>query len=116
MSTEIRSSIAARLREERHRLQLSQQQLADVGGVKLRTLQDWERSLSPVQTEFLAATRPHGMDVLYVVTGERTTAVITPDALGPDEVAHLKAYNALPEKAKATIKDLVALLAGGVNG
>jgi len=112
MSTEIRSSIAARLREERHRLQLSQQQLADVGGVKLRTLQDWERSLSPVQTEFLAATRPHGMDVLYVVTGERVDVVVTPDALGPDEVELLRSYNGLTGKAKTTIRDLVGMLTG----
>lgn len=111
MTTEIRSSIAARLREERHRLKLSQQQLADVGGVKLRTLQDWERALSPVQTEFLAATRPHGMDVLYVVTGERTGLLPVGDALTVDEAEMVRCYSAMHDRAKATVKDLMTLLA-----
>lgn len=52
------------------------------------------------------------MDVLYVVTGERVDVVVTPDALGPDEVELLRSYNGLTGKAKTTIRDLVGMLTG----
>jgi transcriptional regulator with XRE-family HTH domain len=112
MNTDFRTYISARLKEERGRLQLSQLELAEIGGVKLRTLQDWERGLAPVQTEFLAATRAHGMDVLYVVTGERVVAPVPVNSLDVNQTAMLAAYDSLSERAKTMLRELAGMLVG----
>lgn len=72
MNTEIRALMGARLRLERERLELLQPDMAALGDVKPRTYQDWERGVAGVSAEFLAVVAAHGVDVLYVVTGERS--------------------------------------------
>ncbi|MEJ2800896.1 helix-turn-helix transcriptional regulator [Comamonadaceae bacterium PP-2] len=72
MSTEIRVFLATRLREERERLGLSQAQMAQLGGTKTRTYQDWERGLATVSTEFLVvAAAACSLDLMYVLKGVR---------------------------------------------
>ena len=65
--------MGARLREERERLGLLQPDMAALGQAKPRTYQDWERGIAVVGAEFLAAVAGHGVDVGYVITGQRTT-------------------------------------------
>jgi transcriptional regulator with XRE-family HTH domain len=72
MNTENRALMGARLRLERERLELLQPDMAALGDVKPRTYQDWERGVAGVSAEFLAVVAAHGVDVLYVVTGERS--------------------------------------------
>lgn len=64
--------IASRLVEERERLKLSQSALAEKGGTKLRTLQNWESAKNFPSSEFLADAAKFGVDVQYVITGLRS--------------------------------------------
>lgn len=80
MNTEFRVFVAGRLREEREKLGLSQGDMAELGGTKSRTYQDWERAIAGVSTEFLALAALRGLDVTYVLTGVRgNTGVLSPD-------------------------------------
>lgn len=72
MNTEIRVLMGSRLREERERLELSQSDMAALGATKPRTYQDWERGVAVVSAEFLAAVAARGVDVGYVITGQRS--------------------------------------------
>ncbi|TMX13901.1 helix-turn-helix transcriptional regulator [Aeromonas salmonicida subsp. achromogenes] len=63
--------IADRLKSERKRLGLTQESLAESAGIKRITLQSWERGLSSPPAIALSALGSVGMDVLFVLTGER---------------------------------------------
>ena len=74
MSAEIRKTFGCLLQTERERLGFSQAQFAAMGGTKPRTLQDWERGASTPSAEFLSKAAKFGLDVQYVLTGERAAA------------------------------------------
>lgn len=81
--------IGERLKEERKRLGLTQPGLAEVAGAAKRTVIDWEKGVSSPTAAQLEALARVGMDVLYVVTGERSPnvtdqsyRVLTPDMTG----------------------------------
>ncbi|MEV3812520.1 helix-turn-helix domain-containing protein [Aeromonas jandaei] len=63
--------IAIRLKDERIRLGLTQEMLAESAGIKRRTLQDWERGLSTPPALQLSALGSVGFDVQYIITGQR---------------------------------------------
>ena len=60
-----------RLREERERLALSQQVLAEKCGVTARSQRNYESGERNPDSAYLAAIAAAGADVLYVLTGER---------------------------------------------
>ena len=60
-----------RLREERERLALSQQALAEKCGVTARSQRNYESGERNPDSAYLAAIAAAGADVLYVLTGER---------------------------------------------
>ncbi|GLO54789.1 transcriptional regulator [Pseudomonas putida] len=64
-------SIGERLKEERSRLGLSQTDLGAAGGVGKTTQINYEKGTGSPDAKYLAAVEPLGIDVLYVVTGER---------------------------------------------
>lgn len=88
-------SIGGRLREERNRIGLSQV----VFGIELaatdRTVKKWEANETSPRAEDLLAASRLGVDVLYVVTGERQPPSKTH---GVEEPA--VAYSAAAELAK----------------
>ena len=63
--------IDVRLREERDRLGLTQEVFADAAGAKRRTLVDWEKGVSSPTAVQLSALAAVGVDVQYVLTGQR---------------------------------------------
>lgn len=65
------STIGARLREERERLGLNQTDFAGLGEASKHSQIDWENDKSAPNARFLAAIAEAGVDVRYVVTGER---------------------------------------------
>lgn len=83
MEEEIRSLMGARLREERESLGLSQTAFGALAGVSLRTAQDWERGVSAVKSDFLSVAAKHGVDVTYVLTGQRTSQPLSGPAPAP---------------------------------
>ncbi len=89
--------VASRLIEERERLNLSQSTLAEMGGTKLRTLQNWEGAKNFPSSEFLADAAKFGVDVQYVITGRRSTCNLSGPAPAPadsDDAIHIPLFSA----------------------
>lgn len=63
--------IGERLKEERDRLGMTQPQFAEAAGAAKRTLIEWEKGATAPNAVQLSALDAIGVDVLYVVTGER---------------------------------------------
>lgn len=70
----MRIEIGARLKEERERLGMTQQDFAALGGASKRSQIEWEKGGQVPNAEFLAALDTRGVDVLYIVTGRRDEA------------------------------------------
>lgn len=65
-------SIGNRLREERRRVNRSQTELGDVAGITKNTQMLYESDKRLPKADYLVAVAAIGIDVLYVLTGERT--------------------------------------------
>ena len=110
MNENIRLLLGARLREERERLGLSQLVFGALGDISLRTEQDWERGVSAVKSDFLNIVAQHGVDVLYVVTGERLSAKLT---LDPIQSAVLNSLaQCSPQRQMDEVQHMALLAAG----
>ncbi len=95
--SEKNGGIASRLVEERERLRLSQSALAEKGGTKLRTLQNWESAKNYPSSEFLADAAKFGVDVQYVITGQRARSDLSGAVPAPapnEEVVSLPLFSA----------------------
>ena len=62
-------TIGNRIREERNRLGLSQEAMAELAGASKRSQIDWEKGVSTPNAAYLEAVAKAGADVLYIVTG-----------------------------------------------
>lgn len=72
-------AISRRLVEERHRLGLTQAELAKIGMVSKRSQVFYEQGRSPA-ADYFPAIAGAGVDILYVLTGERRDGLPTPSA------------------------------------
>ena len=68
-----------RLARERVRLGLSQGQMAQLGGVALRTYANYESGEREPGILSLAGWGANGADVLYIVTGKHMTSLMSPE-------------------------------------
>lgn len=66
-----RVEFGLRLREERQRLQLSTQQLAELGRVARVSQSHYETGRSLPDAEYLSAAHMAGVDIGYLLTGSR---------------------------------------------
>lgn len=66
------NNLGARLKEERKSLGLSQQQFAAIGGVEANAQGKYESGERAPRSDYLAALGDKGVDVLYVLFGQRT--------------------------------------------
>lgn len=71
--------IGDRLKSERERLGLTQPVLAAQAGTQKGTVINWEKGASSPTAVQLAALSALGLDVLYVVTGERSAVAMSSD-------------------------------------
>lgn len=69
-------TLGERLKAERSRLSMSQTELAAIGGVGKTTQINYEKGVRSPDASYLAAVAEAGVDVLYVLTGERRAAAI----------------------------------------
>lgn len=88
-------SIGARLRTERERVGLSQEQLAEVAGTNRMTPSRYEQGSHVPTLGFLASIETAGVDIGYVLTGKRSIV-----SLGLDDAALLG-------RAMAVVDDLL---------
>lgn len=79
MSDTQKQAIGERLAQERARLGWSQTEAARLADVGFSTYGAYEQGRSTPNAECLQLLAQHGVDVLFVVTGEVATTVLTPD-------------------------------------
>lgn len=80
MNEEIRNLVGGRLKEEREKLVWSQAVLAEVASVSKRSVAAWEGGETAPGADALALLSLKGLDVLYVLTGQRNLAPYAPTA------------------------------------
>ena len=101
-------NVGSRLKDERTRLSLSQDEVAAVGGVARRTQTAYESDERPPDARYLIAVRALGVDIFYVLTGHRCPA----DEPGSDDITDderevLRKYRLLNEAGKGAVEALM---------
>jgi transcriptional regulator with XRE-family HTH domain len=115
---------SSRLREERKRLGLSQEALAEIGGVKLNAQSNYETAKRAPDADYLARVAEQGVDVGFLFTGLRTpglkeSANDAPKAapgtvlrvVTHEEAALLDNYEAADERGRAAARGVLDALA-----
>ncbi|GFM86118.1 transcriptional regulator [Pseudomonas cichorii] len=88
-----------RLREERERLGLSQEDLAQAGSVNRNTQGSYERGVRNPDTSYLAAVASLGIDAGYVVTGVRQISDIS-----SEEATIIEQYRLIPDEDRKALR------------
>lgn len=70
-------TFGVRLKEERKRLKLTQSQIATIAGTTKSTQLLYEKDAMRANSDYLAAITKAGIDVAYVLTGERGGVQLT---------------------------------------
>lgn len=97
-------TIGKNLRDERERLGLSQPAFAALAKTTKQTLFSWETDKTAPDANQLAALAAAGVDVLYVLTGQRAVPV-APQALLPEgDRILLDNFHAAPPAVQAGVK------------
>ncbi len=104
--------IFLRLREERERLDLSQPVMAALGGVQKRAQINYESGERIPDAAYLLGVAKAGVDVLYVITGQRAGGVKPAPTLTSDEEELLSLFRSAPLAVKAAA---IGALQGGAN-
>lgn len=105
------SSFCDRLREERKRLGLNQEEFGALGGVKKGAQINYEKGDRAPDADYLANVAVAGADVLYLITGQHSPAALT-----SDENELLNGYRSLDVRGKAGVLGMIqgmTSLAGG---
>ena len=95
-------SFGARLKEERKRLGFNQAEFAALVGTDVPKQSLYENGHRQLRAGYLARLDPVGVDVLYILTGQRSESV-----LGEDMSAFLNAYVGLPEELRGPVDWLI---------
>ncbi|VVO31157.1 helix-turn-helix domain-containing protein [Pseudomonas fluorescens] len=82
-----------RLKEARKMLGLSQHDFGAIGGVAANAQGRYENGERLPKSDYLMAIRLKGVDVLYVLTGERTA--LTAETLSDEEAVIIRHYRTL---------------------
>lgn len=102
-------AIGDRLKEERSRLGFSQTDLAGAGGVGKTTQINYEKGERSPDASYLAAVAEKGVDVLYVVTGERRPQAA--GSLSAEEAQLVEQYRRMSAEARSTVNSVSEALA-----
>ena len=107
-----------RIKEERERLGFNQADFAALAGATRKTLFNWESGAASPNTAALAAWADAGLDVLYVVTGQRTGGVSAPPpprAVSEGDRILLDNFHAAPSQVQAGVKTALGAFAPGAG-
>ena len=99
-------NISERLLEERKRLGLNQDQMAEIGGVAKRTYCNYESGEREPMASFFAAIAAAGADVQYILTGMR--AMQSVETLSPRKKALLDNYENTDDRGREAIEQLAS--------
>ena len=103
------TTIGERLEQERKRLRLTQDQMADFVGIERARLSKYENGITIPRCDTLNTFKKVGVDVSYVLTGERSSLSAT--VLTFEEERLLASYRAATEKNKVVARTVVYALA-----
>ena len=95
-------SIGEILKEERQRLGMNQEDFAAVAGLKRRAQTLYEQNERAPDALYLRALAGIGVDVHYILTGERVQSALT-----PDERVLLDGYRSMDVRGKAGVLGLI---------
>ena len=110
--------ISERLKSERENLGFSQQALADLLGISLRSQQNYEKGERHPDSAYLAAIAAAGADVLYILTGQRAggaSAPPPPRAVSEGDRILLDNFHAAPAQVQAGVKTTLGAFAPGAG-
>ncbi|WJV21670.1 helix-turn-helix transcriptional regulator [Pseudomonas chlororaphis] len=93
-------TVGDRLREERVRLNLKQEDLAQAGGVNRNTQGSYERGARNPDSAYLVAISGLGVDVMFVLTGARSVA----GSLSAEEAQIIVHYRHIPEQDQRALR------------
>ncbi len=102
--------IGERLKEERERLGLNQTDFAALAGASKNTQYNYEKGERSPDANYLAAAAERGVDVLYVLTGERRPA--TAESVSADELELVMAYRVMSDAERSVMKRISGSLTG----
>ena len=105
--------IGARLQSERKRLNLNQEQLASVVGVSKRTLASYESGAREAGAVLLNLAAAAGLDVLYVITGNRLP--VSERVLSADEMEMVEHVRSLGDEDRSAVTRLLRAFGDKLN-
>ena len=106
------STFGERLSQERTRLGLSQDGLASATGMSKRAIGNYERNERSPDADQLVVLKNVGVDVLYLLTGERLSETV---ALDPMRRAVLDNFDRCSPQRQVEAVQYMALLAAGLS-
>lgn len=110
-------NLSNRLKEERERLGFSQTAFAALAGASKHAQINWEKGAASPNAAALEAWAGDGLDVLYVVTGQRAGGVKPAPTLTAEEETLLAYFrDASKEVRRAALGALLGASAGGSEG
>ena len=102
-------SVGSRLREERERLNYSQEAFAGLASASRPTQFNYESGKRSPDSEYLAAISAAGADVLYILTGSRSAPVAP--VLSRDEAGMLDSYRHCSKEMQLAARTQLAAMA-----
>ena len=97
----IRGGVGARLREERERLDKNQEGFGSIAGVSRRTQAAYEADSNSPTVAYLTEISGAGADVLYILTGDRSSQGLT-----AEEGGLIACFRILDEERKTLVIQL----------
>lgn len=101
-------NIGDRLREERKRLGLNQDEFGVIAGVSKTAQFNYEKGDRSPDAAYLAAIAAAGVDVMYIITGARS--VPAAESLSPRAAALLDNYEHAAEEDKKALERLASAI------
>ena len=112
-------NLGERIKEERERLGHSQTAFAALAEASKHSQINWEKGVGTPTAAVLAAWSAHGLDVLYVVTGQRQGGAAAPPparAVSEGDRVLLDNFHAAPAQVQAGIKTTLGAFSPGAGG
>lgn len=100
-----------RIKTERERMGMTIPRFAEVAGAAKNTVIDWQNGKSTPPAAKLAALASAGVDVLYILTGQRTAGAPAPEPLSREQLALLDNYTHCAPADQDALRRLAATAA-----
>ena len=99
--------VGSRLRSERERLRLNQEDFGSLAGVTRNSQQTYEAGKRPFSVSYLLALKEHQVDIVYVLVGERSAG-----GLSEEQAKIVSAFDTLESANRQALLQLACSLAG----